>query len=267
MTEKKHTFAILAYKESPHLQECIDSLKNQTLPSEIAIFTSTPSIFLENIAKKNNLPLFVNPVRNGIASDWNFALKGETTKYVTLTHQDDIYFPKYSEEILKTGETKKDVLLIFSNYDEIVSNKVKTFIRKKSLNFFIKETMLKFFFKSKKCLTKNKQRLLAFGNPIGCPTVTFAKNNLGNFEFDKNFSINMDWKAWSDLAEKDGSFIWIRKVLVSHRIYAESETTQGIAENRRQKEDLEMFKKNLPPIFALLISKIYSLSYKNNNNS
>ncbi|MEI7621706.1 MAG: glycosyltransferase [Candidatus Moraniibacteriota bacterium] len=261
----QHTFAVLAYKESPHLQECINSLKKQTVQSNIIICTSTPSTFLENIASKNNLTLFINSEKNGIASDWNFALKQTTTKYATLAHQDDVYFPEYCEKILKSAELRKDALLIFANYDELIQQNGQTVVRKNSLNFFIKKMLLKLFFKGKQARTKNKKHLLAFGNPIGCPTVTFAKSNLENFEFDKNFSINLDWKAWLDLAEKKGAFNWINETLVSHRIYAESETSQGLCENRRQKEDLLIFKKNFPPPVATLISKLYSLSYKNNH--
>ena len=32
-----HTFAICAYKESPYLEECIQSLMNQTVKSDILI--------------------------------------------------------------------------------------------------------------------------------------------------------------------------------------------------------------------------------------
>lgn len=253
-----HIFTIPAYKESPHLQDCIDSLKKQTIASEIIICSSTPSIFLEGIARKNNLQLFINPKARGIASDWNFALEKSSAKYITLAHQDDIYFPNYAEEILKAAEIHKDALIIFSDYNEILHNGNKICIRKKSLNFFIKNILLELFYKSKKWL-------LALGNPIGCPTVTFNKKNIGDFKFDNNFSINMDWKAWIDLAQKTGSFIWIKKTLVSHRIYCESETSRGIAENRRQKEDLKIFKLIWPNRFAYLLSKIYSLSYRNNN--
>jgi hypothetical protein len=75
----------------------------------------------------------------------------------------------------------------------------------------------------------------------------------------------MDWKAWYDLAQKAGSFIWVKKALVSHRIYAESETSQGIAENRRQNEDKKIFEMIWPAFFASILAKIYSLSYKNNS--
>jgi len=134
------------------------------------------------------------------------------------------------------------------------------------LNFFIKIMLIRLFFRNKNYITTSKKRFLAFGSPIGCPAVTYQKNTIGDFEFDRDFSINLDWKAWYDLAQKEGSFVWVKKTLVSHRIYAGSETSLGLAENRRQKDDLKMFKKFWPAILIPIINKIYSLSYKNNNN-
>ena len=48
----KHTFVICAYKESKFLEECIISLKKQSINSEIFIATSTPNKYIEDIAKK-----------------------------------------------------------------------------------------------------------------------------------------------------------------------------------------------------------------------
>ena len=260
----KHTFAIVAYKESSHLQECIDSLLNQTIKSEIIICTSTPSAFLDEIAKKNNLELFVNPKRINVVEDWNFALEKADTDFVTLAHQDDIYHENYAKEVVSAAEKNNDALIIFSDYDEIVHSKNKIYRRKNSLNFFIKRSMLRFYFCCKKKITENKKRLLSFGNPISCPTVAFNKSRIGDFKFDDKFSINMDWKAWLDLAQKEGSFVWVKKILVTHRIHESSETTNGLAENRRQQEDIKIFKELWPKPIASLLSKIYSLSYKNN---
>lgn len=283
---EKHTFAIIAYKESAHLQECINSLLNQTIKSKIVICTSTPSVFLDEIAAKNKLELFINPKRVNVVEDWNFALEKADTDFVTLAHQDDIYHAEYAKEFMAAAQKNNDALILFSDYDEIVHCENKTFVRKNSLNFFIKRSMLRFYF----CklfasrtgttnaghpnqssleflsykLTKNKKRLLTFGNPISCPTVAFNKPKIGAFKFDDKFSVNMDWKAWLDLAQKEGAFVWIRKILVSHRIHSASETSNGLAENRRQQEDLKIFESIWPKAIASLLSKIYSLSYKNN---
>ena len=45
----QHTFAICAYKESPYLEECIESLMAQEMKSEIIICTSTPNDYIKNI--------------------------------------------------------------------------------------------------------------------------------------------------------------------------------------------------------------------------
>ena len=52
----EHTFAVCAYKESPYLEECIESLKGQSVRSNILIATSTPNEYIKNIAEKNNIP-------------------------------------------------------------------------------------------------------------------------------------------------------------------------------------------------------------------
>ena len=66
---KKHTFAICAYKESPYLEECIESLKRQTIPSDIIVVTSTPSEYIQNIAEKYKLPYYINKGEKGITQD------------------------------------------------------------------------------------------------------------------------------------------------------------------------------------------------------
>ena len=50
-TGKNHTFAICAYKESPFLEECIQSLLGQTIPSTIIIVTSTDNAYIQNMAE------------------------------------------------------------------------------------------------------------------------------------------------------------------------------------------------------------------------
>lgn len=53
----EHVFAIPAYKDSPYLERCIRSLKAQSVPTHIILCTSTPSPFLEDMAKKYGLPI------------------------------------------------------------------------------------------------------------------------------------------------------------------------------------------------------------------
>ena len=56
-SKSEHTFVVLAYKESPFLEDCIKSVMNQQYNSDVVIATSTPNDFIDAIAKKYNLEL------------------------------------------------------------------------------------------------------------------------------------------------------------------------------------------------------------------
>lgn len=97
-----HTYVVLAYKKSEYLEECIKSVLNQKYKSKVIIATSTPNEFINEIALKYNLEVFVNPnPGKGIGYDFDFAISCGKSKLVTVAHQDDIYDYGYSYEIIK----------------------------------------------------------------------------------------------------------------------------------------------------------------------
>ena len=57
-TYDNHTFVICAYKESKYLEECVKSLQNQTVKSNIKMVTSTPNEYIKGIAEKQNIELY-----------------------------------------------------------------------------------------------------------------------------------------------------------------------------------------------------------------
>jgi len=260
--ENQHTFVVLAYKESPYLEDCIRSLVRQKVKSNIILTTSTPSRFLNNIAAKYSIPLFINNSSEGIASDWNFGYSTCTTQFLTLAHQDDIYFPIYSEELLRIGRIYTDSLIIFPKYNELqVNNK----IRKTSTVLRFKKIILLLFGGKGNLRSRWKKRLLlSFGNPISCPGVIYNKFNIGNFKFSNQFNSNMDWEAWLSLSDKPGSFCYHNKQLFSHRIHAQSATTTCIGNNLRHEEDVLMLRRFWPNIFIKIISFLYSFAFLSN---
>jgi glycosyltransferase involved in cell wall biosynthesis len=257
-----HSFAVVAYGDSPYLSECLDSLKNQTIKSEIFISTSTPSPYLSDIANKFGVELFVTNPKHGIAHDWNFALQKAKSKYVTLAHQDDIYLPGYAEKCLQQTEKKPDTLICFTGYAEIVNGKE----RKSTSLLNVKKMLLGFFMPFKKNLRSKffKRSLLSLGNPISAPGVMYNLELLKGFEFSGQFSINLDWYAWLEMSKIKGRFIYIPTILFKHRIHAGSETTAGLKTNNRQSEDLRMLKMFWPSWFANWLVKFYARSYKSN---
>jgi len=253
-----HTFVIPVYKQSPYLEQCIQSLLNQTVKSAIILTTSTPTDFSKQVAEKYGFAYFVNE-NGGIANDWNFALSKAPTPWATIAHQDDIYEPDFTNELLKSANS--GTLIAFTDYEDLVDGKT----RKSNLNSFVKKALLfPFIFKKNTRSTLLKKSILIFGDPICCPSVSFNLDALGNFRFSSEFTVALDWYAWYQLAKKSGAFCFINKKLMKHRIHAESETTLKLSEGKRRQEELQMFKMIWGNKIAHVFSWIYTLGYADN---
>lgn len=257
---KFHTFIVCAYKESPYLEKCVCSLLNQSIKSTIMIATSTDNIYIRNIADKYKIPLHISSEPSNIATDWNFAYGLAKTKYVTLAHQDDIYDVDYVEEFREYVKQHKDILIYFSNYYEIKNDK-KIYDGR---NLKIKKILLKPLkvFKYNKFV---RRRVLAFGNPICCPAVTYDKENLPKNLFKKGLKSNIDWETWENISKLHGAFLYNEKQLMGHRVHENSTTTEIIESNQRTIEDLELLKKFWPVPIAKLINKFYKKAEDSNS--
>ena len=100
----KHVYAIPAYGDSPYLESCIKSLKEQKVASPVILCTSTPSPFLADMAEKYDLPYYIREGKSNIRDDWNYAYSMADAEFVTIAHQDDMYCKNYGEELLKAAE-------------------------------------------------------------------------------------------------------------------------------------------------------------------
>ena len=110
-----------------------------------------------------------------------------------------------------------------------------------------------------------RNRVMAFGNPICCPAVTYNLEKLKNFYFDEGMKVSLDWYAWYRISEYKGRFVYVSDKLMCHRIHEESETSKTIADNTRSKEDLYMYQLFWPKWIANILMKQYVKSQKTNN--
>ena len=110
-----------------------------------------------------------------------------------------------------------------------------------------------------------RTRILAFGNAICCPAVSYNLEKLKNFQFDEKMRVSLDWKAWYVIGHMGGDFRFINESLMYHRIHQDSETTNSIHDNSRTKEDLDMFKLYWPDFFAETLLKFYVRSQETND--
>ena len=134
----EHSFVICAYKESPYLEECILSLKAQIQTSEIMMVTSTPNSHISALAEKYHIPLYINEGENGITQDWNFGYSKADTEYVTIAHQDDVYVPSYTQNILRAMRKEPNALIAFSDYGELRNGEIV----RNNTNLAIKRVLL-----------------------------------------------------------------------------------------------------------------------------
>jgi hypothetical protein len=256
----EHCYVVLAYGDSPYLEDCLNSLLAQTVKSNIVITTSTPSDYIENIAQKFNLEIIINLVSNGIASDWNFALNSVNFKWVTLVHQDDIYHPLFTEVTVRYFNKVPDLALHFTGADELNSNVRKTF----SFNTLIKRILL-FPFKIINPIKspKLKMLVLAMGNPICCPTVTYNKKVLRDFKFKENYTYVLDWIAWIEIFKTNAPIAYSKQILLTHRIHSNSATVNELLNKKSKNEEIQVFENIWGKFGAKLFYFFYQLAHLN----
>lgn len=261
IVKHEHTFAICAYKESVFLEECILSLKRQTIESEIILVTSTPCTFIFDLCSKYDIKYYINEGDAGITQDWNFAYAKSSTPIVTITHQDDIYFQNYTEKLLDIYKKSKKPLIFFSDYYEIRDKKIIKENRLLKIKRFMLLPMRIQAFQSNIFV---RRRILSIGSPICCPSVAFFKKNLPEVIFNNHFRTNEDWEAWEMISKMKGQFLYVKTPLMAHRIHEDSETSAVIQATGRTEEDMQMYRKFWPECIAKILCKLYKKSEESN---
>lgn len=264
MKEILHTFAVCAYKDSPYLEACIRSLKEQSDPSEIICCTSTPSSYIEQITEKYQIPLYVRDGKSNIREDWLFAYKKAGGRLVTIAHQDDIYRREYAEELKKAYRKHPDLLVFASDY---LTLKMKPGQKEKleavNLVWLVKKLLrlpLRLPFCSK--YTWGKRCVLLFGNSICCPSCTYHKAEIGDAIFESSYDFALDWDNLYELAGKKGRFICSEKPLIAYRVHEGATTKACIEDNRRMADELAMFRKMWPEPMVKLLMHFYKKAYQ-----
>lgn len=234
-----HTFVILAHNESDDLEDCIKSVLNQSVKTNVVIATSTPNEYIMDLASEYSLGLMVNEKKSNKGSDYNFAIASFNTKLVTIAHQDDLYDRNYIKEIIDSYNKNPDASIIFTdNYEIKGTKKIKC---SKSLIFrrFFKFPLRFKLFQNKKYF---KLRALKYNKSICTSSVTFIKNDEMKKEiFPISYKYLNDWQGFIDLARKKKTkFVYIPKKLVGYRVYPKEFNMEY------EKEKLLIYKELLP---------------------
>ena len=264
MREKKHTFSVCAYGESPYLGELLRSL----LPlreegSGLILCTSTDNEYIRSLAGGFGIPVFVNPDGGGLGRDWNFALRtaAEQTgaELVTLAHQDDVYSPDYDRELKRALKRHEDISLFCTRYANIDENGRRFLGRSERVKRLLR-LPLRFPFLNGTVF--GKRLAIRFGNSVACPSCTYNLMFTGTEPFDERYRFVTDWDFLFRLASRPGRFYCAEKELLLYRIHQGAATKANMADHNREKEEELMFRKFWPAGFAKFLMHFYRLSYR-----
>lgn len=250
------TVIICAYKECSYLEECIKSILAQSEKVIVKISTSTPNKYINDLAKKYNLEVLINP-HGGHTQDYNFALNNIKTKLGVLAHQDDLLQTDYIRYCLKKLNKSRKPIIVFTDYLEIHNDKVdlkpsKMIQIKKILMWPVRIKWLR----GKKI---GKRMLQCIGNPITHPSVMYVMKEMPQICFRENYKASMDWDLWERLSKQKGEFLYVNQALLFHRMNEENTTAILFkTTNYRYQEDLEILERFWPKYIAKIIMKFYS---------
>lgn len=258
--DRLHRFVVPAYAASPHLRTCLESLRAQSAPSRIDVFTSTPNQDVEAICREFRIPLHVHGPSRGIGRDWNVALAGASSGLVTIAHQDDIYYPDYAACVLAAASAEPNAALVFTDADEVDEQGV---LRQVANNNVIKRVLVGAAYLGRKSIHNGLSRrvLLGLGNAINCPTVAINRSRVPGFRFREDLKTNMDWVAWVELS-KVGAIVRVPQRMMAHRVHADSETARCISGGEREREDRMVLESLWPRPVAAAIMRLYRKSYQ-----
>ena len=241
-------------QKNPLSPEQVKAIRDVLVDAE-----ATPSPFLGAMAEKYDLPYYIREGKSNIRDDWNYAYSMADAEFVTIAHQDDMYCKNYGEELLKAAEKYPDMTVFTSDY-AIVKNK-KVITGDKML--WVKRLLrLPLRFHILCGLKWIKIMPLVLGNPICCPATTYSKKRLGEPFVQSEYQFALDWDHMVQLAGEKGRFICVEKPLIYYRVHEGATTNACIKDNRRAREEAEMFARFWPKAVVKLIMKGYSSAYK-----
>lgn len=254
------TFVLCAYKECKYLEECILSLINQSVKCNIIISTSTPNKYISEIAQKYGIEVRVNN-EGGQINDYNFAIKQAETELVMLAHQDEILSEYFVKRVLEEINLEDRPIIAFTNYLEIHND---TIDKHPSTMVKIKRIMLwPLMFRRLRRNWLGKRLIQCMGDPITHPTVVCVKKELPSEVFRERYKAAMDWDLWERLSKQEGSFVYVKDVLLYHRMNDANQTVELIkTSNIRYENEYEILCRFWCKPIAKLIMFFYKQSVR-----
>ena len=138
----KISIAMCTYNGEKYLQEQLDSILKQTRSADEVIIcddgsTDATKDFIDNYIVSHSLSenwiLYVNSKNLGYADNFHKALSLTTGDYIFFADQDDVWKLEKIEEMISVMETHKQITLLCSDFEPLVSTMDAPKVKKKTL--------------------------------------------------------------------------------------------------------------------------------------
>ena len=128
--EYKVSIIIHIYGVEKYLEECLDSVINQTYSNLEIILIDDESpdqcpVICDEYALKDNRIKVIHKKNGGAGSARNAGLKICTGEYICFVDSDDYVYPNYVEKLVSEAVRQKAEIIV-SNFDYLYQNKKKT---------------------------------------------------------------------------------------------------------------------------------------------
>ena len=168
----------------------------------------------------------------GIGNDWNYGVEKAEGRFVTVTHQDDLYNRHYVEELKKAYERWPDMSVFMTDGVLIKDGKLT---RGGAVEAVKKVLRLPWRFRGLCHLSAVKMSGLIFGNPVMCPSCSYGKDRISLPLFSDQYDFVLDWDCMRKLALKGGRFVCVEKPLLYYRVHDGAATKVCIKNHKRER--------------------------------
>lgn len=239
------TVCIPTYNGERYLAEAIRSVLLQIDKISCVIVSDDGSkdstIHIVNSFNHKKIKKVFHKKNLGMVGNWNYLIESVDTEYLTIFHQDDVYYPNYFEKVYES---------ILNQGADLGYTDVET-LNSKNEKYFDPKFEIKRRISSENRLWEGQKmlRTLFYGCFINCPTVMYKTeifNKVGFF--DASYQFVQDWDFWFRVALSSCKASYIPSKLYGYRIHESNATTQYRSNHRKYDERLGLLDSKLKVI-------------------
>lgn len=205
----KISVIVPCYNQATFLDNCIESLINQTYPNwECILINDGSTDNTEEIAlnwqKKDNRIRYVKKTNGGLSSARNAGIQNITGDFVQFLDCDDfLYKEKFEKSVKKIDQQTNAVIITdFQRFDNVAQTIIPPHCILKEEYFNQRDILLKWDH--------------TFSIPIHC--AVFSKDLVEKYTFNEELKAKEDWIFWLQVYENNPQTHFIKEYLLAYRM-------------------------------------------------